>query len=197
MFVRRPTFDKAMFRFFRYELGGAIPESRILSRNLRPAGASVARFLNTRESDDVIHMHRLRLHGGKPFLVEDIWLEYACFAPVFEVPTEELGDLLYPMYESMCSILQPQEASPLARLREPGELQVPQGEGGSGGVAKRPPGHCNSALVTALPEGSRVTVSIRAGQSDARSDNGSNAMGTGFVHSGRTDASTLRQMSSS
>lgn len=49
-----------------------------------------------------IRLSRLRLLGGTPFLLEDIWLPHARFARVLTAGEAELGPLLYPAYERLC-----------------------------------------------------------------------------------------------
>ena len=69
-------------------------------------------------------------------------------------------------------VLQPKEAALLARLREPGELLGPHGEGGCRGAArKRPPNRCNSrrgfgrgVTVLALLSSKMIRTEERAGQ---------------------------------
>lgn len=79
-FVRRPRFDRSLFRFFRHlgpDGSQAVPEGRI-------------------------RLIRTRLLQGRPILSEEIWLPAARFAPLLEAPLTEIGDLLYPAYERLC-----------------------------------------------------------------------------------------------
>lgn len=102
-FVRRPTFDKSLFRFFRFETNDGerqIPESRILRRDVMRAPSEIQQALNLEQNAKVISMTRLRLLDDKPVLVEDIWLEYSRFEGFLEMPEEDIGPLLYPIYDS-------------------------------------------------------------------------------------------------
>jgi GntR family transcriptional regulator len=105
-FVRRPSFDASLFRFFRHQGAGGecqVPESRILDRALRVAPAPVAAALGLPPRAKAIRLQRLRSLDGKPLLVEEIWLPAERFAALLDLPVAEFGDLLYPLYESRCS----------------------------------------------------------------------------------------------
>lgn len=104
-FVRRPRFDRSLFRFFRH-LGPdgtqAIPEGRIVERDVRPAPSSVRDALGLESRRDAIRLIRTRHLGGRPILSEEIWLPAGRFGPILEEPLTEIGDLLYPAYERLC-----------------------------------------------------------------------------------------------
>ena len=104
-FVRRANFDHSLFRFFRFQGRGGertVPKSRILSRQVVAAPSAIAQKLALADGAKAIRMARLRLFGDRPALAEDIWLPYERFAAFLEVPAEEVGDLLYPVYETRC-----------------------------------------------------------------------------------------------
>ncbi|MCJ2012424.1 GntR family transcriptional regulator [Methylobacterium sp. J-076] len=104
-FVRRPRFDRSLFRFFRH-LGPdgtqAVPEGRILLREARPAPGPVREALGLGARAEAVHLMRSRLLDGRPILSEEIWLPAARFAALLEAPLTEIGDLLYPAYERLC-----------------------------------------------------------------------------------------------
>jgi GntR family transcriptional regulator len=105
-FVRRPNFDASLFRFFRYQgPSGApiIPEGRILAREVLAAPPSVRSALRLGEKAKAIRLSRLRIVGGKPVLSEEIWLPSHRFGALLEAEPGEIGDLLYPAYERLCS----------------------------------------------------------------------------------------------
>ncbi|MEP3248473.1 MAG: GntR family transcriptional regulator [Sneathiella sp.] len=107
-FVRRPSFDRSLFRFFRFRTDSgetSIPESRILRRTLEPAPGYVIRKLNLPEGSDAIALTRVRLIDGKPVLLEQIWLPTSPFQPILEMPDSEFGPLLYPIYDRECGAL--------------------------------------------------------------------------------------------
>lgn len=105
-FVRRASFDSSLFRFFRFQTRQGerrIPESRILRREVVDAPSAVAATLQISRSARVIHMSRLRLIDGVPMLAEEIWLPYVRFAAFAQLDLNEVGDLLYPVYEAQCN----------------------------------------------------------------------------------------------
>ncbi|MBC8747144.1 MULTISPECIES: GntR family transcriptional regulator [Paraburkholderia] len=105
-FVRRANFDGSLFRFFRFQTRQGerrIPESRILRREVVDAPSAVAATLQISSSARVIQMSRVRLIDGVPMLVEEIWLPYVRFAAFAQMDLNEVGDLLYPVYEAQCN----------------------------------------------------------------------------------------------
>lgn len=104
-FVRRPSFDSSLFRFFRFEGASGerlIPESRILTRSVEAAPPEVAKSLRLPPRAPVIKMSRIRLMEHEPFLAEEIWLSKDRFAALLRLDPSDFGDLLYPLYEERC-----------------------------------------------------------------------------------------------
>ena len=104
-FVRRPDFTSSLFRFFRLQSVDRtemVPESRILSRELVPAPETVAERLGLSAGADTIKIERLRLERGQPVLLEEIFVAHGDFARLLELKLEQLGPLLYPVYEQEC-----------------------------------------------------------------------------------------------
>src|SRR4051794_19469752 len=104
-FVRRPRFDSSLFRFFRFQSPSGerrIPEGRILQREVLEAPSAVAEALKLSSTAPVIRITRLRLIDGNPVLAEEIWLPKDRFTALLELPSREIGDLLYPAYEQYC-----------------------------------------------------------------------------------------------
>jgi GntR family transcriptional regulator len=104
-FVRRPSFDSSLFRFFRFQRQSGerrVPQSRILKREVAEVPSAVATALEVPAGAEGIHLSRLRLLDDKPILAEDIWVPKAAFAPLLDLPPEDFGDLLYPLYEARC-----------------------------------------------------------------------------------------------
>lgn len=102
-FVRRPSFNNSLFRFFRFETKSGerkIPESRILHREVITAPSAIAQALNLKPEASVIAINRLRLLEGNPVMIEDIWLEYERFERLLEMDENDIGPLLYPIYDS-------------------------------------------------------------------------------------------------
>jgi GntR family transcriptional regulator len=71
-------------------------------REVTEAPSEVSATLRIERSARVIHMSRLRLVGDAPILAEEIWLPYKPFAAFAMLDTSEIGDLLYPVYETYC-----------------------------------------------------------------------------------------------
>lgn len=105
-FVRRPSFQNSLFRFFRHQGRSGeqqIPESRILERKSQhPIPGHVIEALKLPKSAKAIRLSRLRLFGDAPFLLEEIWLPHARFARLLNASEAEIGPLLYPAYERLC-----------------------------------------------------------------------------------------------
>lgn len=104
-FIRKPSFESSLFRFFRFrEEGGSrrIPESRILHRERRRAPSAIADALHLPPDANVISISRLRLLNEEPILAEEIWVPYDRFLGILDIPAEDLGPLLYPVYEQLC-----------------------------------------------------------------------------------------------
>ncbi|MFU1476333.1 GntR family transcriptional regulator [Roseovarius sp. C7] len=107
-FVRRPSFDASLFRFFRFrnaEGEYSVPESRILRREVEPMPGHVAHALELAEGVPGISMSRLRLQDDVPTVAEEIWLGHEPFRAFAALPTGEIGDLLYPVYDQLCGQL--------------------------------------------------------------------------------------------
>ncbi len=104
-FVRRPSFDQSLFRFFRFRSKGSgqeVPKSRIRSRSVKPFPDHVADKLAQPRKSDGIQMSRLRIIDGAPVVLEEIWLPLEPFRAFLEIKTDDLGDLLYPVYDACC-----------------------------------------------------------------------------------------------
>lgn len=104
-FVRRPSLDRSLFRFFRAEDATGertMPEGRILARKIAPCPAVPAAVLGLEARAPALRIDRLRLVAGTPVFAEEIWLDRARFAPLEDLPLTGFGDLLYPLYERLC-----------------------------------------------------------------------------------------------
>ena len=107
-FVRRPSFDQSLFRFFRFRGPSGewrIPESRILKRTIEPAPNHIARALRIEDGTPAISMSRLRLLDGDPVLAEEIWLPKPRFDMFLALTEGDIGPLLYPVYDAKCGQL--------------------------------------------------------------------------------------------
>lgn len=104
-YVRRPNFDRSLFRFFRFVgAGGArvIPDSRILSIRTKTASTLIAKHLQLAPGSSVISIQRLRLIAKSPVLLEEISVPADRFKPLLKLSPNAFGPLLYPVYEALC-----------------------------------------------------------------------------------------------
>ena len=107
-FIRKPSFDSSLFRFFRFKGPDgtfSVLESRILYREIKPIPDDIANALGVSPNTEGISMSRLRLHQGMPVIAEEIWLVFAKFKAFFNLKINEIGDLLYPVYDQYCGKL--------------------------------------------------------------------------------------------
>jgi GntR family transcriptional regulator len=105
-YIRRASFEHSLFRFFRMQGGqGQPPVSQIMSRNTEKAAPRISKELGVGEHSAVLHLRRLRLWQDIPFLIEDIWLPLPQFQPIADVAVGQLGNLLYPEYETRVGII--------------------------------------------------------------------------------------------
>jgi GntR family transcriptional regulator len=115
-YVKRPSFDSSLFRFFRFKTkGGAAvrPTARVHSRHVRVPPAGVRKALGLAENVDdsdsagagasvCVVLSRTRQVDEQVVLVEEIWLPRGPFEPLVTLKLEDFGDLLYPLYEQTC-----------------------------------------------------------------------------------------------
>ncbi len=102
-FVRRVDFTSSFTRFFRHgEDPGSLPESRIISTEVRPAATEVAAALELDDHAQVLVIDRHRIFEGTPRLLETIHLPLPRFESLVDLPAAEFEPLLYPMYETRC-----------------------------------------------------------------------------------------------
>lgn len=107
-FVRRPSFASSFFRFFRFRgaSGESVtPSSRVVSRAVAIPPADAREALGLSAADAALHIDRIRLVAQQTVLLEDIWLPVRGFEPLVDLPLNEFGDLLYPLYERVCKRL--------------------------------------------------------------------------------------------
>lgn len=98
-FVRAPSFDATLFRFFQWrEADGtqlSIPSSHLILRSRTSAPDEAAAALGT---SDVIKVVRLRSLSELPVLYEEIYIPVAQFSGFEKLDEASLGPLLYPLY---------------------------------------------------------------------------------------------------
>lgn len=98
-FVRAPSFDATLFRFFQLrQIDGSqlsIPSSRLILRSRVQAPDEAAAALGT---NDVIKIIRLRSLSDEPVLFEEIYIPAPMFAGFEDLSENDFGPLLYPLY---------------------------------------------------------------------------------------------------
>ena len=98
-FVRAPSFDATLFRFFQLrEADGSqlpIPTSKLLLRSKTTAPEEAAAALGTQ---DTVKIVRLRSLSDQPVLFEEIYIPNSTFGDFVNLPEAGLGPLLYPIY---------------------------------------------------------------------------------------------------
>ena len=91
-FVRRPSFNASLFRFFRHMSTDGqrrIPESKILSCKLTKLPKHVAASLELEGVDRAIFIKRERRIDGELIVTEEIWLPEDRFAPLLKIKIED------------------------------------------------------------------------------------------------------------
>lgn len=98
-YVKAPSFDASLFRFFQWrDLDGSqvsIPSSHLILRSLCTAPSEAAEALGI---SDVIKIVRVRSLSDTPVLFEEIYIPMAEFSGFEKLPETALGPLLYPLY---------------------------------------------------------------------------------------------------
>jgi GntR family transcriptional regulator len=105
-YVRTPSFDRTLFRFFQIRDArgecASIPSSHLLLRAVVRAPREARKALGT---SDVIKIVRLRSLSDEPILFERIYIPRERFSGFETMPKEELGPLLYPIYFKAFGVL--------------------------------------------------------------------------------------------
>jgi len=107
-FVSAGLVGASMMRFFRFrspESSSGPPGSRILSRRARQGDATESAAFGLAPRGQVLHLERLRSVNAEPCLLESIVLPLPLFGALVESDPQELGDLLYPLYQQRCGVL--------------------------------------------------------------------------------------------
>lgn len=98
-YLRKPSFNASLFRFFKMHGDDStrkvIPSSQLLLRVVTKAPKEAREALG---SEDVIKIVRLRKMSDEPMLYEEIYIPHELFAGLESIPQKEIGPLLYPMY---------------------------------------------------------------------------------------------------
>ena len=117
-FVSSGIGGASLLRFFRFRAPGAIgaargssdsasdevPKSRIIEKRVVKATDDVASALSLAPRSNVLALTRLRTLTEAPCLFERIWLPLPTFDPLTTLNKSQWDDLLYPMYQRVCSV---------------------------------------------------------------------------------------------
>ena len=105
-YVRAPSFNASLFRFFPMrERDGSplsIPSSQMILRIVTRAPEEAAKALGT---EDTIKIVRLRSLSDQPVLTEEIHIPVSRFSGFEELPETAFGPLLYPLYFERFGVL--------------------------------------------------------------------------------------------
>lgn len=105
-FVRAPSFDATLFRFFQFRKADgsqlSIPSSHLILRSRGQAPVEAAQALST---EQVIKIVRLRSLSEEPILFEEIYIPSELFSGFEELPENAFGPLLYPLYFERFGVL--------------------------------------------------------------------------------------------
>ncbi len=106
-FVRAGLGGASMLRFFRFRQSderAATPTSTILKRHVELAASDVADAFGLPAGASVLQLQRLRSISGQPCLLEQLTLPLPLFDALAHSDTADWDDLLYPMYQRVCSV---------------------------------------------------------------------------------------------
>ena len=106
-FVRAGLDGASMLRFFRFRQGderSATPSSSILNRHVELASSDTADAFGLPQGTSVLQLQRLRSISGQPCLLEQLTLPLPLFEALASSDTAAWDDLLYPMYQRVCTV---------------------------------------------------------------------------------------------
>ncbi|MYN13960.1 UTRA domain-containing protein [Pusillimonas sp. TS35] len=104
-FIKRPDFKNSLLRFFRYRNQAGepvVPTGVVKQVDIADPVSFINQRLGLGPADRLIHLQRVRLVEHAAVLSESIWLPYALFAKLADMPLERFGNLLYPFYDQVC-----------------------------------------------------------------------------------------------
>jgi GntR family transcriptional regulator len=106
-FVTNHDDDRALFHFFHiYNNSGSklLPECQTISRRNKRATRIEVAELKIQSNSKVVRIDRIRKLGGMPVIVETIALPAELFENLEEIPTPDLPNMLYELYETQFGI---------------------------------------------------------------------------------------------
>jgi len=135
-YVRQPSFDGLLFRWFNFEDTSAetrtVPQSILYRRSVVDAPDIAADKLRISRGTKVVQLLRLRLWTGEPVVMEELYLPYPKYKPILTMEDYEIGPLLYPVYAQqfgdVVAAVEDELTLGKADVLEAGLLQIAVGE---------------------------------------------------------------------
>lgn len=104
-FLKHPTFDSSLMRFFRLrdKHGDYVsPIGDVKKIQIIAPDPIINKKLDLDEGAQLIYIERVRKNAEVVVLSEKIWLSEQLFASLKEIPLKNFGNLLYPFYYEKC-----------------------------------------------------------------------------------------------
>ncbi|MGA4440461.1 GntR family transcriptional regulator [Psychrobacter pacificensis] len=104
-FLKRPSFEGSLLRFFKYrdkDASYVIPTGVIKKVMLIEPVEAINKELNIHEKESLIYIERVRIVEDRVILSERIWLPETRYQDFIGLEPEEFENLLYPFYYKKC-----------------------------------------------------------------------------------------------
>lgn len=135
-FVAEPTLEQALTRIISFtedmRRRGLAPETRILSKEIIPAGKDIAKALNIQPGDEVAYLKRLRIANNEPMCIEESYLiQKMCpgifdfdfsVQPLRETLENKYGIRITRALQKIHSVVASQETGRLLHINHPAAL---------------------------------------------------------------------------
>ncbi|MEZ7502098.1 GntR family transcriptional regulator [Psychrobacter sp. Arc29] len=104
-FLKRPSFEGSLLRFFKYrdkDASYVIPTGVIKKVMLIEPVEAINKELNIHEKESLIYIERVRIVEDRVILSERIWLPETRYQDFIGLEPEDFENLLYPFYYKKC-----------------------------------------------------------------------------------------------
>lgn len=104
-FLKRPSFEGSLLRFFKYrdkDASYVIPTGVIKKVMLIEPVEAINKELNIHEKESLIYIERVRIVEDRVILSERIWLPESRYQDFIGLEPEDFENLLYPFYYKKC-----------------------------------------------------------------------------------------------
>ncbi len=104
-FLKRPSFEGSLLRFFKYRDKNAsyvVPTGVIKKVMLIEPVEAINKELNIHEKESLIYIERVRIVEDRVILSERIWLPKSRYEDFIGLEPEDFENLLYPFYYKKC-----------------------------------------------------------------------------------------------